>query len=153
MKKIINTVAVIALLAACGTSTPKAVENSFADRFPGATGIEWEQDDDGAWEVEFTLEQKEYSASFSAAGDWLETEQKIELDEIPDTVLQVLALNYAGYEIDEAEKVESPDFSGYELALEKKGEPDMMTEITVGIDGQVLKEEGAAEDADDTDED
>jgi len=155
MKKtstIIGMVVLVALIAACASKTPVAVTDAFNAMFPGATDTEWMQEEDNSWEAEFEMEGMEYSALFSADGGWLETEWEIDLEELPDTVLKVIELNYAGYEIEEAEWLESPDFKGFELEIIKGGETEIEMEVRITPNGKIVDEE-VEEDSEEQDRD
>lgn len=144
MKKTITSISkviLITILAACTASIPKSVTDNFTGMFPDAHDVEWELDEDNQWEAEFEMNGMEYSACFSETGDWLETEMGVALDELPDTVVQVLALQYEGFEIEEAEWVETPDFKGYELELERVGETEEGMELLITAEGKVMQEE------------
>ena len=83
------------LLCSCAGNKPEVPEqvlSTFAQMFPGATEMEWEMEDEGNWEVEFEVKDKEFTACFTAAGKWLETEWEVSSDEIPENVMRVMEL-------------------------------------------------------------
>ncbi|PHK23097.1 hypothetical protein VF12_38190 [Nostoc linckia z15] len=81
----------------------------------------------------------EYSANFDAAGNWMETENKIAVKALPVAVSKSLAANFAGYEIEEAEQVDKPGtVSFFEIEVEK-GESSY--EVQIAADGKILKKE------------
>ena len=53
---------------------PAAVTSAFESAYPGATEVEWEQDDDH-YEVEFTMNGEEMEAEFSSTGEMLEMDE------------------------------------------------------------------------------
>lgn len=127
---------------------PDKVLNSFTQMFPTATDVEWEMEDENEWEAEFEQDGQEMVACFNADGEWLETETEIESSELPVTAIEFLETEYSGWEIDEVEYVESPDFTGFEVELEKGDE-----EIEINFDesGQVIKIENENEEEEDED--
>jgi hypothetical protein len=136
----------IVLFASCNcneSKVPSNVRATFAEMFPDATDIKWEMEDEGEWEVEFKNRGKEISACFTDAGVWIETEWEIEKAEITESVLKVINSTYEGWEIDEVEFVESPEFNGYEIELEM-GEEEM--EVLVTSDGVIIITEQEDED-------
>lgn len=136
----------IAVFVSCNcdeTKVPTNVKASFSEMFPNATEVEWEMEDETEWEAEFKSEGKEITACFTDAGVWIETEWEIEKAEITESVLKVINSTYEGWEIDEAEFVESPEFTGYELELEM-GEEEM--EVLVTTDGVIIITEQEDED-------
>lgn len=127
---------------------PEKVLTSFEKMFPTATDIEWEVENENEWEAEFGLDGKEGSACFTIGGEWLETEYEVE--SLPETIETILNETYPGYEIDEIEIVESPDFNGYEIELEN-GEEEI--EIMVTMQGEILEVEISEKEDDKTEED
>ncbi len=115
---------------------PEEVQASFTNLFPTATEVEWEMEDENEWEAEFEMDGKEASACFTSDGEWIETEY--ELESLPETIETILNETYPGFEIDEIEIVESPEFSGYEIEL-KNGEEEI--EIMVTTEGEILEVE------------
>lgn len=127
---------------------PEKVQASFEELFPTATEVEWEMEDENEWEAEFEVDGKEASACFTIEGEWIETEY--ELESLPETIETILMETYPGFEIDEIEIVESPDFNGYEVEL-KKGEEEL--EVMVTNEGEVLEVEIGEEEDEDSEED
>ncbi|PHK98101.1 hypothetical protein CGL56_13000 [Neolewinella marina] len=77
MKSIFTALFAFALVACAETAeaveVPAAVQSAFQAAYPGATDVEWEEDDDH-YEVEFNLNGEEMEAEFSATGEQLELE-------------------------------------------------------------------------------
>jgi hypothetical protein len=138
-------IAALALMAACYSGAPKVVSNAFDEMFPEAKEVEWDQEDDHVWEAEFEMDEAEYTASFSESGEWLETEKEIDVSELPDTVVSVIAINYEGFEIEEAEWLESPGFKGFELEIIKGGETEIEMEVRITPEGKIIAEEVEAD--------
>ena len=155
MKK---TITMMALLVGLGmvscseeasSETPTKVEDAFNTKFPNAKSVEWEKENDTEWEAEFKLDGVDYSANFSNEGVWKETEHGIKIKELPEAVQSTLSSEFSEYKIEEAETVETPDFSGYEVEIEK-GEESM--EIVFDEAGKVIKKK-IKEEEDDNEED
>lgn len=122
---------------AAGTeNAPEKVQNAFKEKFPTATNVKWEKENDKEWEAEFKIAGKAYSANFSAEGTWMETEYEIAVKDLPANVKAILNDQFKDYEIEEAERVETPTFKGYEVEIEK-GEITM--EVMLDDAGKVLK--------------
>ena len=115
---------------------PEKVQASFDELFPVASEVEWEMEDENEWEVEFKMDGKEASACFTSEGKWLETEYAVE--SLPETIETIINETYPGFEFDEIEMVESPEFNGYEIELEK-GEEEI--EILVSVEGEIIEVE------------
>lgn len=128
--------------------TPEKVKTAFAKKFPNATKVEWDKENETEWEAEFKLEGKEYSANFTTDGIWKETEFEIESSEIPVAVKKTLDSDFSDYEIEEAEMSETEKGIVYEFELEK-GETEI--EVAIDAEGNVVKKE-VKEDEDDNED-
>ena len=119
--------AVIALIvfASCiqkanESDIPKEVIETFNSNFKGSTVESWEKENDGGYEAEFDLNGVETSATFSADGRLIETEQEIEKSALPSTISDYLNFNYAGKSIDEVAKITTGEgIVKYEVEIEK----------------------------------
>jgi hypothetical protein len=124
------------VVMSCAQSTPSAVKSTFAKKFPNAKSVEWEKENDSEWEAEFKINEVEYSANFSNDGTWKETEHEIKESELPNAVKNTLDNQFGDYKVEEVELIETPEFSGYEIELEK-GEETI--ELAIDNSGKVLK--------------
>ncbi len=135
MKKSIFIIAALAFgLFACAQTPPKSVTDNFAEKFSSATKVKWDQEEINEWEAEFKMNGSEMSASFDNAGIWLETEKKIGKKDLPASVSTAIKAKFPNAKIEEASEIQTPDFKGYEVALEN-GETDM--EVLVTADGKL----------------
>ena len=64
--------------------------------------------------------------------------------------MKILIIEFDGFEIDEVEFVEKPDFTGYEIALEKE---ETEVEVLVNKAGEITIKKVNVEDEDDEDDD
>ncbi len=110
------------------TEVPKAVVTSFQTHFKEVKVKSWDKEKDGSYEAEFDWNKVETSATFSPDGKLQETEQEIKVSELPKTVTDYVAKNYAGHKIAEAAKI--TDAAGkmtYEAEVKKdKEEMDLL---------------------------
>lgn len=123
-------------MVSCSQGTPSVVKIAFNEKFPNATSVKWEKENEAEWEAEFKLTGVEYSANFSNEGIWKETEHEVAIGELPDAITNVLENQYSGYTIKGAEMVETPMLSGFEVEI-KKGKETV--EIMIDTDGNVQK--------------
>jgi len=128
----------------CAQTPPKQVLNGFNAKFKNAKKVSWEQEEANEWEAEFISNGKETSTSFDLSGNWLETEADIRKNDLPVTVKSAIDKKYADYKIEEAATIESPNFSGYEIAL-KKGEINIEVQVTKYGELTVTKESSEEE--------
>lgn len=153
MKKLFLLVSAIGLisLGACGQANkdvPAAVKSSFVQKFPDASKVKWDMENENEWEAEFKMDGKEYSANFEVSGVWKETEYEIKKSEIPVLVKTMLDKEFAGYKIEEAEVSETANGKVFEFKLENDE-----TEMEVAIDpnGNVIKKEVKSKEGEDED--
>jgi len=127
---------------------PQQVDAAFAKKFPNATKVKWEQEAENEWEAEFQYGGMETSACFDNSGTWLETETAIKRKDVPQAVLKAIEAEYKDWKIEAAEKIEKPDFSGYEIALEKN---EYELEVLFSASGVIhqTKEKSSDEEEDD----
>ena len=120
MKKImlLSLFILVSCAAALAANPPDAVVAAFRQKFPNAIDVDWEQEKNGDWEAAFELpDAHEMSASFSAAGNWLETETEIAISELPAPVRTALE----GKKVKEASRIEKADGSTvYEAEVKRK---------------------------------
>jgi uncharacterized membrane protein YkoI len=138
-------------LVACGQKTkdlPEKVKSAFAEKFPNASKVKWEKENDKEWEAEFKMNGKEYTANFDLEGNWMETEYEISIDDLPEAVKSCLAKEFADYKIKEAEVAETSDGKVYEFELKKGSD---VAEAVISINGKVLSKEPEKEEDDDED--
>jgi len=97
-----------AVAAPSGDPVPAAVLAAFSKQFPDVKKTKWEKEGD-RYEAEFKMAGKETSATFSADGQWLETETKIAVAELPQAARDYVAQHFAGKKIREAAKITASD--------------------------------------------
>lgn len=149
MKQSLIIVAVLALgLMACSQTPPKPVSDNFNSKFPNATKVKWEQEEENEWEAEFKMNGEEMSAAFDNAGKWLETEIEISEKDLPHYAIQSFKRSFDGYKMKEVEKIESPDFSGFEMQIQKGSEK---LEIQMNINGDIKAKKELGEEDEDND--
>ncbi len=101
-------------------SVPAAVRESFAKRFPGASDVAWELEDD-LYEAEFSWQgQKEVEAHFAADGTWSKTVSPIQFSELPEKA-QLYLKTQDGYDATEPERIQEAGSNPvYEVKLANK---------------------------------
>ena len=117
---------------------PGNINDAFNFKFPEAKLIKWDKESDKEWEAEFKMNGAATSANFDLNGLWLVTETEIKTGDLPETIKEVLSLKFDGYKIESAEKVEKPDFSGFEVEMEKG---ESMIELVLDESGKIVTKE------------
>lgn len=151
---LISVLAVTLSLQSCAQESesknvPEKVLTAFKTKFPDAKKVNWEMENDSEWEAEFKLNGKEYSANFSAEGEWLETEYEIKESDIPSNILAVLDKNFSDYEIEELEIAETASGNSYEMEIEI-GEDGF--EVTIDAKGNLTKKKESKENDEDNED-
>lgn len=129
------------------TNAPEPVAKAFADRFPEASSVKWDREHPDEWEAEFKNNGEDVSASFDATGNWLETEHEINPNNLPAVVKDAINAKYGSDEIEEAEMIDSPDFTGaYEVEVESR---DQEHNLVIDSTGKILRDEVESDDDED----
>lgn len=111
---------------------PAVVAAALADLYPYAVVKEWEIEG-GYFKAEFRLSDgTEAEAYFDVDGYWIRTKMDYH-GALPASITDFIALNYAGYKVDDVEYVQTPVGDYYEVELERKGRPDVT--LLIGADG------------------
>ncbi|MBL7950095.1 MAG: PepSY-like domain-containing protein [Flavobacteriales bacterium] len=145
-----NLIACCLLLSsACGfagakeTTPPPAVLSAFAERFPHAQGVKWEEEEGGVLEAEFVSDGLKQSANFMLDGTWKETEQRITEADLTDAIRATLETRHPGATVKHAERVSTPTADLYEVELKTA---QGKVEVMITAEGAVV--EDAAKDKD-----
>jgi len=151
MKKLICLIVILfgmSCLVEAQTNVPATVTEGFTKKFPTAKKVKWEKENDTEYEATFKMDGKSLSAIFNNHGSWMETEWEVRIKELPEAFVNVVTDKYPGFKIDMAEYCETPDFTGYEMEIEKKeGKLEVEKEIQVSKDGKSIEEiKGESED-------
>jgi hypothetical protein len=96
---------------------PEAVVNAFSKQFPNITKVKWEKEKENLWEGEFKLDGIEYSACFDNEGNWIETEQEINMKDIPITIKAAIEKEFPGFKIEDVELIETASGKTYNFLL------------------------------------
>ena len=101
-------------------SIPENVHAAFKTKFPNALKIKWGKESKTEYEADFLIHSQKMSANFSEAGEWLETESKIALDQLPQIVRQALNKAHAVAEVKSIEKVETNSGNKFEIKIKER---------------------------------
>jgi len=145
-------VAAIFYLSACGQAgkdVPANVQTAFSQKFPDATKVKWEKENDNEWEAEFKMNGSKASATFDNEGNWLETEKEIQKDKLPEAVISTLNNEFMEYSIEDVEYIENPEYKGYEINIE---EDEADIELVIDGKGTILKKEVKIEEEEESEE-
>ena len=116
MKKALSLIFTLCLILGIGVSSnaqlrkiPAEVTNRFTEKYPMATNVSW-MDKLSGFSASFTLDEKEYLASFTNKGIWESTEEAIPQEELPEAVEGGFERSkYTEWTIGKTTKIEMPD--------------------------------------------
>ena len=113
-------------LFACNNSTnaqaPEAVKKTFQAKYPGENDPDWHKDSHGYYEAHFKKDGIHYRADFNADGTWVETENSIDEDDLPEAIKKVIEDKFDDEDINEVERVDSATKGVfYDVEFKKKG--------------------------------
>jgi len=102
---------------------PDNVMNHFKTTYPNAQSPDWDKERDGTFEVEFSLDGKDWEAYYDASGNWVRTERDLKRDEVPQAIWDGLSKSeFADWKADDVEEHQTPQHkSVYEVEVKKNG--------------------------------
>jgi len=99
MKKLLLLILICAAsVSFAQTSVPDKVKSAFTGKFPNASNLKWEAEDD-EYEAAFNIDSANYSAIYNDKGVWQETSIEIVFDNLPDAVKQTVKKTYKDADI------------------------------------------------------
>jgi hypothetical protein len=143
MKQIVLIITIASFwLSSCSQDIPAAkvpsvVQNTLQAKFSNAGKIEWEKKNN-EYEAEFHLDSIEYTVLIDGSGKIVMYKQDIKENELPAVVAGAISQAYAGYKIDDAEKLEKDGVVYYQVELEAKSKKDMQLVFTT--DGKIAEQ-------------
>lgn len=123
MKKIF--LVALAIISSSATSfaqskAPKAVETAFNAKFPKATNVKWDKENDTEYEASFTENNVKHSANYSISGEWLETESPTTFSQLPEKVQNTFNTSHKGAKVKAIAKIENnKGETQYEIEVKK----------------------------------
>lgn len=118
-----------------GAMVSAEISEFIATKYPGAKIVEYDYDD-GLLEVEIWHENREKDVYFNGRNAWVCTEWDIRPSELPKAVTDAIAASeWASFEIDDIEQVQTPQGDYYLVELER-GKQEV--ELRIKADGTIL---------------
>ncbi len=112
------------------------IKNNFGAAYPKSTDVEWERDGE-LYQVEFeTAEGVDHEIWYDAYVNIRREEVDISTAELPAAVRRTVAADFAGYTIDDAKRVVTPEGESYQMDLEALLKEDWV--VTFTADGRLL---------------
>ena len=120
-----------------GAGVTAEIEAFIRENYPGASIVE-KDSDDGMLEVEIRHEGREKELLFNGAGAWVRTSWEVRRAELPEAVTAAWAVSeYAGWEFDGADYLQTPDGAWYALELEEE-RTDREVTLRIAENGTIL---------------
>lgn len=157
MKKLLATT-LFALTTVCFTlsataqKAPQKVKSSFTEKYPEATHVEWDYNDDPedqGYEADFILEGQRHEVLFAEDGTWKQTEKQLSRGTpLPEGIKQTLKSDYPNVIAEEVYELTNSEGTFYkvELDMETESEKDEIDYLLFTEEGSLSKE---VKDADD----
>lgn len=123
---------------------PASVKGSLEKNY-AIKSADWDKEGDN-YEASFEQKGTEISIVFDANGSILETEREIKTSELPIAIQDTLKKDYAGFEIEEAARIETKGVVTYEAEVEKG---KMSLDLIFDATGKLLKKEIVDQDNED----
>lgn len=105
------------------------------DKYPGMTIIETEYDE-GYLEIDILHEGVKKEVKFNGRNEWMQTKWELRVDSLPDSVKSLLQSKGYAFDDREAERVESPQQSRYEVEVRRQ---NRTYEVYVYDDGRLVE--------------
>lgn len=99
--------AMLLISAILGTKVPDVVLDAFDKKFPEASEVKWDKQDDHVFIASFILNELDYQARFTDKGKWQETRIAIEYEKLPEKVQTGFEKNYNPGKVKSVMKSES----------------------------------------------
>jgi hypothetical protein len=88
---------------------PATVTDSFKEKYPDATGVEW-RDKVSVFSAVFSKDGINYEAKYNSKGEWLNTENELAVDNLPVVIKEGFEKSkYADWEMEKAYQIQLPD--------------------------------------------
>jgi uncharacterized membrane protein YkoI len=112
------------------SKVPSVVQNTVQSTFANAADIEWEKKNE-IYEAEFDVAHVDYKAHIDASGKLIVYKVDLKVNELPAAIATAISHEYAGYEIDDADKLEKDGTIYYQVELDAKGKKNKQLVYTV----------------------
>lgn len=119
------------------SQVPSLVTNSFKQQFADASDVEWEKEGEN-YKVEFDTGffTDDHEAWYDKSGKLLRHEEEISGKELPEAVMATIKARYAGYKIDDVDKITENGKATYKVELDKYQSPDI--DVVFDEGGQLI---------------
>ena len=132
------------LFSSCSTQdipaskVPSVVLNTVVEKYPATHEVDWKKADK-QYEAEVKLnDSTDVTYLIDDAGKILKQKEDIDRTAIPNIILSAITNTYAGYAIDDAEKLSIGENIYYQFELDGSGKKDLNLVFTAG--GKVSNE-------------
>lgn len=115
---------------------PNNLKEALEKEYPKATDVEWEKELEN-YKVEFEINRQDHEIWYNASAQILKKEQEISETELPKAIRDAIKSSYAGYRVDDVEKIWQNDTVTYEVEVEK-GQEEI--HLTFDANAKVLNE-------------
>lgn len=124
------------------TRTPKKVRESFEKMVPSATDVNWstpnerEMAKNRVWTATYTLENDSALSRFDYKGNWIITLTYVDVDKLPEAVINKIETEYNSAKLLKAARLEEPGFDGFGVRYLYKGDT---WSIQISKEGDIVR--------------
>lgn len=118
---------------------PATVTDSFKEKYPNATGVEW-RDKLSVFTAAFNEDGKHFEAKYNSKGQWLNTENELSQDDLPANVKDGFDKSkYTDWTVEKVQKIELPNEETQYRLLIGKGDLQKKN-LIYNSNGKLLKD-------------
>lgn len=141
MKALIVFNIILFLAAGCGQNAEnnevsEKIQQAFSNKYADVKDVKWERDDNGYYEAQFKYNGEKFRADFTKDGKWIETENSVKYEQLPQPVKTLIEDEYEKEEITEIEFVDnSTKGKFYDVEFKRKGKN---SDLMITTEGKII---------------
>jgi hypothetical protein len=143
MKKCLFSLLMLFMIATADAQfgkIPSAVTDSMKARYADASNVSWRFKLTGGYEADFKLGDQQLKAEFTSEGNWVKTEQRYALDNLPAPVKEGYRKSkYTDWEVENVVKIENKEEGKYGIVI-RKGTMLFKRYLLFSSSGQLLSD-------------
>ena len=119
---------------------PSVVTDSFSAKYPAATNVEW-KDNLTNFEADFTLDDESWSVLFNSKGEWKESDQHMDFDDLPAEIKDGFQKSkYADWQPGNSKLIQQKDKDAVYKVYAEKNNIFQKVYLYFNEKGQLIKE-------------
>lgn len=121
------------------TNVPSVVMNSFQQKFPNATNVDWELKNN-VYNVEFDANNNEHEVWIDSKGTIFSHKEELRTNQVPANIREAVKRDFPEYRIEDADKYETDGKVTYKMELGKGAfdQSDVEWKVTYSNTGELI---------------